>query len=702
MLRFFFLVLALSVALLPACDSDGGNEGSPDVVTTLDTGSDTVPIPDATKDTVSNDVPPADAWQATEAPLEPSAAYLARKEACLSACAEDEGRNEQTCRVKLGITELNEQTIDDACADLYERIDCSDFRLASLVRLLYLDRETGTLTEETREQIETTLRDFKYWIDEPGQDEMCYWSENHQVLFHSGELLAGQLLPETTFTNADMTGAEHAAKAAPLLERWLDLRGRVGFSEWHSNVYFNEDIPALLNIVDFADDETLRTKAAALLDLMLFDMINNYYDQRFVTVHGRTYESKFIDGLKDSVDRFAWLAFQGAEEACGGFSGSFLATSTYFPPPILETIAAECTERHEHKQRDGWTIEEGPDYGLGYEGLDNVVIWAGMSALAAPQLIQGTIDVVNEYELWDGFLFGALPDNIKSLVQGMDNMGTLVPLTEEALPVSRGIALEGMNTYAYRTPHYQLGGAQDYNPAYFTAQTRIWTAALDKHAYVFTSCPVLVNETLAGDVTIAGGWIGGWTPRGTMYRNVGVFQYRTGEIPAIVADFLTADHTHAFFPKDGFDEVRQEGNWVLGNKGDGYLALWSEAPMTWAEDNDYELKTEAYDNTFVIELGSSEEYADFDAFVMAVTEAAIGVDDGTLTYESPSAGRVVVGWTGPMTVSGEEVDLGPFLRWDNAYSQTPHGSWRTWIRHGDDILDLDFENATRRMLRSQQ
>ena len=340
-----------------------------------------------------------------------------------------------------------------------------------------------------------------------------------------------------------------------------------------------------------------------VLDAIVFDLINNTYDQRFVTVHGRTYESKFIDGLKDSTDRFAWLTFQGAEEACGGFSGSFLATSVYFPPPILEEVAADCAASHEHRQRDGWDVAEGPDYGVGYEGLDNVTIWAGMSALAAPEVVQGMLDVVNEYELWDGFLFGDLPDNVKGLIQGMDNMGTVVPIAEEAEVVSRGIALEGMDTYVYRTPHYQIGGAQDYNPGFFMAQTRMWTAALDKDAYVFTTSPVQISNMLGDGLTVAGGWIGGWNPRGTIYRNVGVFQYRSEEIPALVADFMTPDYTHAFFPRDGFDEVREVDHWVLGRKGSGFLGLWSQATMTWADDNAYELKTEAFDNIFVVELG---------------------------------------------------------------------------------------------------
>src|SRR4029078_6348550 len=62
--------------------------------------------------------------------------------------------------------------------------------------------------------LEQCVLDFKYWRDEPGSDAMCYWSENHQILFHACEILAGQLYPERTFSNAGKTGQWHREKGA--------------------------------------------------------------------------------------------------------------------------------------------------------------------------------------------------------------------------------------------------------------------------------------------------------------------------------------------------------------------------------------------------------------------------------------------------------------------------------------------------------
>ena len=95
---------------------------------------------------------------------------------------------------------------------------------------------------------------FKYWPDEPGIDSMCTWTENHHILFASAAYLAGQLFPDAIFTNSGHAGAEKMAQNRPRISRSLDLRFRTGFSEWLSHVYYDEDLTALLSLVDFCAD----------------------------------------------------------------------------------------------------------------------------------------------------------------------------------------------------------------------------------------------------------------------------------------------------------------------------------------------------------------------------------------------------------------------------------------------------------------
>ena len=82
-----------------------------------------------------------------------------------------------------------------------------------------------------------------------------------------------------------------------------------------------------------------------------------------------------------------------------------------------------------------------------------------------------------------------------------------VPQSGRVEDMSRGVALEAISTYTYRTPHWQLSGAQDYKPGSWTGQVHIWQATLDRDAYVFTTYP----GGLEGDY-MAGDWTGGFVP----------------------------------------------------------------------------------------------------------------------------------------------------------------------------------------------
>ena len=647
------------------------------------------------------EVPVQGPWN--ELPPGPSDGFLDRKAQMLQACSDAGapplgGLYAQVCRVVTGQTEYSQAAFDAAFQKLAERKDTADFSLAALVRVLYLDKEQKVLPDALRKQITDTVLGFRFWLTEPGDDKMCYWTENHQALFHSGELLAGQLFPEVVFGNDGKTGAEHAAHARPLVLRWLELRATLGFSEWHSNVYFNEDMPALVNLADFADDPEIRTRAAIVLDILAIDMLSNYYKGLFATTHGRTYESHFLGGLSDSTAAAAWLMTGlGAMEDAGNFSGAFIATSThYYPSPLLETFAADAAGSFEHRQRDSVDVKDGPAFGIGYTATEDVVFWAGMAALVVPEVVEGTVAMLDQYDLWTGFLFGDIPEPYLSMLkQAAATPGGLVQLATDMEPVARGIALESVNTVTWRTPDYQISGAQSYKPGYWGSQTQAWQATLSKDAFVFTSFPGDMGS-LGPGMEFGGTWIGGWLPRFTMHRNVAVVQYRATKLP-LLDEYLTTDHTHAFFPRPGFDEVREEAGWLFGRKGDGYVALLSENPGQWSADNDYEWDAPGKENTWIVEMGSKADDGTFDDFVSSVSAAAATFGD-EIVYVSPSAGIVRVSWDGPMTVDGTAVDLGPFPRFANPHVLQPFGSTSTVLTLGSLRLSLDFEKALRREL----
>jgi len=638
--------------------------------------------------------PPLRSPCGAEIPIEPSPAYRARQAEYLAVCSESNGPGRggthgQVCRVATGQEAYDEEAIDESLGKINRREDTADFGLNSIVRMLCLDRLDPVLPAALRGRMEEAVLGFKYWLQEPGPDEMCWWSENHQILFHAAELLAGQLFPARVFPNSGMTGREHVAHALPLIRRWLEFRGRFGFSEFHSNVYFNEDVPPLVNLADFAEEQDIRARAAMVLDVLALDMAANYYRGNFAAPRGRTYQRSLGQGQDDSTREAAWLMLGlGGYESAGNFSAAFLATSRgYAPPPLLEALAADAAPALEHRQRDSIDIEEGPAYGIGTDSDEDVMFWWGATGYVAPEVITGSFRMIDEHDMWGGFIWRDL-----QFLRLFVGSPVLRSFAEAFEPMSRGVVLEGVDTYTYRTPSYQLSGAQDFKPAMWAAQVHVWQATLDRDAYVFTTYP----GGLEGDY-MGGDWTGGFLPRATFHRNVGVIQYRRPAIPLLDA-VLFKDYTHAFFPREAFDEVVQEGRWTLGRKGDAYVALFSEHPAAWSEENGYELVAEARENVWIVELGDAAGNGSFARFVEAIRTAPVDVGE-TVTYLSPSVGSVAVGWEGPMTVEGRAVDLGPYRRWDNPYCRQTFGTDVTDIALGRERLELDFGAPSRRCWR---
>ncbi len=662
-------------------DDDVNDDADDDVNDDADDDAD-----DDLNDDLDDDTDPGD-------PLLPSEQYLARQQEYLEQCAENGGNmHAQVCKLTMGYDAIDEDAIDNTCNKMNNREDCADFDLASLLRFLYLHGDNPAISAETMQQIKDALLNFKYWMDEPNEDEMCFWSENHQILFHSAELLAGQLYPNEIFPNANMTGQEHIDHALPMIRRWLAWRGKIGFVEWHSNVYFNEDIPALTNLVDFSEDEDISTQAAMLLDVMAFDFANNYFKDAYATTHGRTYPSKLIEGSNDSTDEAAWVMLGIGEYDTGAnFSGVALASSTkYWPSPILEDIAEDALDWNEHRERDSIDIDDGPYWGVGYESHEDVTFWWSLSSYAASKVLPGTFQMVDDYNMWEtnGFLFETL--SFLSFLVGSPLLEIVPAALDE---MTRGPALESVNTYTYRTPDYQLSGAQDYNKGLWGGQQHIWQATLDADANVFTTYP----GGLAGDY-LASDWTGGWFPRATFFENIGIIQYQRRQIP-LLDDLIFISYTHAHFPTWAMDEWTQSGKWTFGAKGDSYVALYSDLPTAWADtepESTYELIADGISNVWIVELGCADDNGSFEQFMADIENASVTVGEDGVEYNSPSQGLATVAWDGPFVIEGINVDIGPYARWDNAYSQTEFGSERTIIEFGGQTLDLDFAGVRRR------
>ena len=652
----------------------------------------------------------------------PTNESLIRKAIFLADANDSEGWREQAARLYLGYNVTDDQGIINHLERIYNYEDCLDFDLASLVRFIYLDinqTKLGNplLNTSLKHQISDAFGKCKYWYDEPHTTNCIYSTENHQILYHSAELLVGQLYPTSTFMYSNRKGYYHYTHAKERIIQWLDWRARLGFSEWHSNVYYNEDIAALVNLVDFANDTEIVTKSAMVLDLIAFDFATNYFNSTQATYavpQGREYDghkegkSATDRASRDSIAEAAWLMLGiGAhvENSTGSMAAIALATSDHYAtPPILEEIAKNASKSIEQWERNGINMEDGHEYGITYDEED-ITYWWGMSALLAPQTIVETLRIFNKHNIR-----GELEGGIDLLTTALSILGFLRGMSlgqySNALNIiTQGVCLEAANIYTYRTQDYQLSVAQDHRKGRNSMQSHVWQATLDVNATVFTCSPGEITQGFEQR------WVGGWLPRATAYKNVNIIQYDRTTLP-LEAEFLLlilrlifgpdTHYIHAHFPRWAFDEWVQYGDWTFGKKGDGYVALYSYKPTWW--HNNHDLRVQGSKNAWICELGSANEYNTFENFTTLVRQAPMWISPQALGYNirytSPSQGLMSVSWDDPLQVSGSNVDLGPYKRFDNPYCTQNFNTTTTIITlpGTSQRLGLYFHNATRRYL----
>lgn len=616
----------------------------------------------------------------------------------------------------------------DAFADIFADIDgfedTTDFDVLYLLNLWYGYRDQ--LPAETRDAIAQRLLAFKYWYTEPTPegvvDDKWYWSENHRIIFHVDEYLAGLAFADETFTNDGRTGAEHAEEARERILAWLDEKVRFGFTEWHSDVYYQKDATPLLSLVELAPDEELANRAAMVLDLVLLDVALHLHEGNFGATHGRSYMKDKSTAVDQDTFGLSKLLFDDTSEPYQSRSDPgatlYARARRYEPPPVIEAIA-RSDEIMVDQQRMNVPLDplaeitadpaDAP-YGYDFDDPEHVPFWWERGAHITWQLVPLTILTIDRHELWDSKFFSPF----KPLRDAIgDDLRAAQEFVRAFAPVLNFGLLTEVRTYTYRTPHVMLSTAQDYRFGMYGDQQHAWQATLDEHAVVFTTHPK--NEPQEGTQwpDSDGYWTGsGSLPRSAPHGTAAIHLYApTFEPPGPPLDqFGYLDYTHAYFPQEHFDEVLTEGSWTVGRRGDGYVALYSARPVRWREHDPARVFTHGMtdpfdlvaeggpDNVWIVEVGDVSTYGSFEAFRAAVAAAPVSVADDmrSVEYTSPGQGTLRFGATGPLTVDGDEV-APTEARMENPFVTVPWEGRRYEIRAGDDALTLDFDAWERRV-----
>ena len=574
------------------------------------------------------------------------------------------------------------------------RLDCADFALPGLIRMLMEHRGTERMSDALAQKIEDSLIHFKYWLDEPGDVKCCFFTENHQIMYYSSEYLIGQIFPDAVFPSNGMTGREHHEHGRAFLKRWLTWRERFGFSEWLCQGYYLEDILGLICLTLYAEEEDIRTRSKMLIDTLVFDFAVNGFKGHLPTTHGRVYTRFIVE--PDYEGNTAVMRYLFDEGTLTDMNDCvvMLAACGYECPPAIRAAYHSVDSIQNNRERMSINVADSRYYGIDPDDFDNIMFYWGMQTYSDRACIRNSLKV---FPTWNW-----MTNRVKAYYENYQLHDEAGAPTVEAPDYT---AMTQVDIYTRRTPDYIMSCAQDFRPGRMGYQQHPWTASLGGKAVVFTTNPGS-NEYMNRPNRWAGNLC---LPRAVQHENVLLCIYR------VIPDFVDYLNSHIYFPKHEMDEVIEKNGFIFGRKDDAYIAVTSLLPGYWEPKDpaffravypenweekyekaqDYEYIAQGHANVWAIEMGSKRENGSFEAFVAGFDRAALSGDTHHCTYQSPSQGTVQFGWTCPLTVNGEQIPIHGYKRFDNAACQAEFDADRLEIRCGGHSAVLDFKNVER-------
>ncbi|MFT4006927.1 MAG: hypothetical protein QM683_15355 [Lacrimispora sp.] len=235
-----------------------------------------------------------------------------------------------------------ERMILEELEGVRSRKDCSDFHF--IIMLYIYQTFQDRISDRLKEALEETMVNYRYWIDEPGDDVMWFFSENHALLFHCCQYLAGGFLADKVFTNSNKPGTEVQARGEELLHQWFDEFFREFITEWNSNAYIPVDVLGIGTLYNLTDKESpLHKKAEKALDMIFYSLGVNAHKGAVMTSFGRTYEKEMKGNYNAGTTSLLYVAYNAGylNRACIGYIslilGDYEAPDVYRKYAVLES-----------------------------------------------------------------------------------------------------------------------------------------------------------------------------------------------------------------------------------------------------------------------------------------------------------------------------------------------------------------------------
>ncbi len=613
------------------------------------------------------------------------------------------------------------------------RFDCADFRAQMLFKI-YKDC-ADKLSDRCKELIKNTFLNFKYFMDEPGDDSMCYWSENHLLLFAVSEYLAGQEWPDEVFTNNGMSGKEHMNKAKIRIDAWMEQRFNFGFSEYLSNNYLAEDISPMANYIAYSNDKKSVEQMKIVMDTLWLDVALNSVNNRFVAVSSRMYGNNkagnFYGNSIQAAMNLLW-GINGAEDVLNNphlsekekaqikaslekepnyivlCFNDIVKKGIYTLPQAIKDIALS-KESFVSKMSCGLSPSDMVKEGLVGQEPHQIMAQMGAETFTNPEVIENTLRYLKDNKMYRN----AFVSYFKFLNLTVFKAVNWKKFAAKHNIMPHGIALGRGNVYTYRTAHYSMSTSVCKGVDMCGAQDHEWSANIGETLALFTTHPAGDGDSRYG--ASPGYWIGnGRLPMSVQNENINITIYKLPDKKRL-GESAIASMTHAYMPKDFYDEFELCENTVFARKDGVFVALISNGEMKFKPFNqnsangvhknrifpdEIKLKSE-FDlcrfggdyHIYITELSDADKET-FDEFKTRIRSNTVNFGiDGSAAYTTAS-GTIEVSYDGRFNVDGKPAEK-EFARYDSKFCKAERKSESITVNSGKNRLVLDFKRATR-------
>lgn len=576
------------------------------------------------------------------------------------------------------------------------RYDCSDFRLQSTTRILF--DHSDKVPSSYLADIKGSVLNFKFWMDQPGDDSMCFWSENHQILFATSEYLLGHFYSDEIFLNTGLSGQEHSELGKARVLTWLEQRWLYGFTEYFSNTYYVENIAPLSNLIDFAPDEVVRLKAKMILDLLLYDLATQSFKGTFTSVSGRMYERG-----KKHPDRQRMIEVAGSflDYAVGrnriGKVLNFIYVKNYQVPQVFKEIGHDEREVI-IKASNGLNISELKEKRLIGPDDNQIMMQWGMEAFTNPEVITNSLRYINKHNM----LGNEFLNDFKLVNFTLLRSFGLLPLVSRLLnPKTNGTAIQRGNSYTYKTKDFFMSTLQNHQAGEFADQQHVFTVSMSPQVTVFHQHPA---EALGeGALSSSPGyWVGyGRFPHSVQDENVNLSIYSIPDKRGFMEDQLF-NFTHAYFPTAMFDEYVIEGKYAFARVEDTYVALIGHKELYLGQEITNPSATSTHDliqdgqvTYWITEVSSISRDVSFSSFINRIKSNKVSFNETDLILSYQSNNLHELTYQGNYLVNNNIMDL-EYERMDSPYAYTRREPDVVVIDFNGKSLYLDFYNLERR------